>query len=478
MAPPASLASIPIAPAPPQVQRAVVNAGPLSIHVDYGSVVKVTAADVSDRLVAAVEAYTGMAPDLIQDSTLRGLPSTAQFWLLYALKLLADNRGRAPLLSPSLALERLIQQAPLSTNQPLPDPDRLFVHEVMEFSGWLESALTSRLNAPGAADSKEIGKIVNAGEEESKDKKKKKKPPLPPEFEARLRPALEHLLTAVDPGAWKNKGTHSLSTFRTLGDVIQEEARKFFSPYADAAMGNIFSLAPRWHASANIFSTQTLVPDFEQRISYLDNRAELIGRSTEMSFLVPDPNIFAETKFDSKDDGHVAELRRILGEIEKDPKYQPILDRIIQQTAQKTGSGRSTRISMPTVYNAARQSACKAHWAGVDTLCHEVLHGLVHPKFQAAVTRVTFKQVIREGFTEVLGNQLFNEHVTVKAKDDKAFKARIEAGVPGAPCPEPDKGTIGYGAAGPAANDILGKVGDNRFRAAYFLGRTELAGLP
>ena len=32
---------------------------------------------------------------------------------------------------------------------------------------------------------------------------------------------------------------------------------------------------------------------------------------------------------------------------------------------------------------------------------------------------MTFPQVLREGFTEVLGVQLFNKHVAKKAKADK-----------------------------------------------------------
>ena len=48
----------------------------------------------------------------------------------------------------------------------------------------------------------------------------------------------------------------------------------------------------------------------------------------------------------------------------------------------------------------------------------------------------------------------------------------------GAPCKDPKDATVGYGSAGKGADDILSKVHDDNFRAAYFLGRTELAGLP
>jgi hypothetical protein len=86
--------------------------------------------------------------------------------------------------------------------------------------------------------------------------------------------------------------------------------------------------------------------------------------------------------------------------------------------------------------------------------------------------------VIREGFTEVLGVQLFNDRVVPKASRDPAFKASLETGVTGAPCPAPAAATVGYQAAGQGAADILHVVGDANFRAAYFLGRPDLAGIP
>jgi hypothetical protein len=77
----------------------------------------------------------------------------------------------------------------------------------------------------------------------------------------------------------------------------------------------------------------------------------------------------------------------------------------------------------------------------------------------------------------VLGEQLFNQHVIPKAAADAAFKARLEQGIATAPCPAPATGTIGYGSAGTGAETIRSTVGDSRFRAAYFLGRTDLVSI-
>ena len=86
-------------------------------------------------------------------------------------------------------------------------------------------------------------------------------------------------------------------------------------------------------------------------------------------------------------------------------------------------------------------------------------------------------QIIREGFTEVLGVQLYNNRIAPKAKSEPAFKKTMEAGLSSTPCSEPPVATIGYKPAGPAAERIRKKVKDKNFRAAYFLGAVDKIGL-
>jgi hypothetical protein len=432
----------------PAVQRAVVRDGKLKIEIDYGNVINIPPAQRADRAVAAITAYTG--------------------------DLLADNQAAAPGIDRVAAVARLVAQAPVSTNPPLPDPDNLFVHEAMEVSGWLESASATGLKVPDAAGVKVVDKVVNPPPTSGKATD----PLDEPNFTKRLRPALEGLLKAIDPAKWSSKGTRSLSAFQSLGDVIQAEAKKFFAPYADAAIGNIYSLKPEWKASANIFSTVTMSPSHEERIGYLMNRADIVGWSDTVTGAIADINIYADTHYDGNRADDLAARQKVIDAIEADPTFQAIVDRLIQHTGRKSGTGPATKIGLVTEYNAGSLNACAAHWAGIDTLCHEVLHALVHPKFNAATSKVKFPQVLREGFTEVLGVDLFNDHVAPKAKAEPAFKALLENGVSGAPCGEPDPATVGYGSAGKGAAEIKKKVTPENFKAAYFMGRTDLAGLP
>ena len=66
------------------------------------------------------------------------------------------------------------------------------------------------------------------------------------------------------------------------------------------------------------------------------------------------------------------------------------VDRLIQHTGRKSGTGAATTIGLVTEFNADTASACTDHWRGIATLCHEVLHALVHPGFNAAAATVRF----------------------------------------------------------------------------------------
>jgi Domain of unknown function (DUF4157) len=106
---------------PAPVQRATVKLGALSIQVEYGTVINVPAAQLGDRVIAAIAGYTGAAPDAAQEATVRGYGRAAQEWLLFALKLLADNKAGAIFLNATDAVAKLVARAPLSVNPPLPD---------------------------------------------------------------------------------------------------------------------------------------------------------------------------------------------------------------------------------------------------------------------------------------------------------------------------------------------------------------------
>src|SRR5271157_879613 len=128
-------------------------------------------------------------------------------------------------------------------------------------------------------------------------------------------------------------------------------------------------------------------------------------------------------------------------------------------------------------------SECTTRWNTIRTLCHELMHALAHPDLFAATSSsprfangITFDQVLVEGFAEVLVVQLF-KFLRTTAAGNASLLSKLTQGVTGTCTPPTTPINLGYRAAGANAQTILGEVGDDRFRAAYFHGRISLIGL-
>jgi hypothetical protein len=440
------------------LQRLRFNVGSVPVDVDYSALIGV--ADLAAEIKTRYTGYTGAAVPAAVDSAITALSGAARRWVLYALSILQRNAAAAPSLSRADAVSRLIARAPTATTNPT-GAGLDFENEVIRVSGWAEVALAAPLRAPTGTKLSEIRELFNPPTSSGSASA-----PLDlPKLKSELPPALKALLTSLDPASWASVGTVPLATLQTIADEIQAEARKFFAPYADTARTSPYGSG--WKYSAQLYSVTAIVPDHDERIGYLLNRAEIVGRKA-----APGGSIFERTNFESGRDR--AELLAIVTDMEKNATTAAIVDRLIKHTGR---TGRSPlRVGISTEFNLGAFSECSWRWKNIQTLCHELCHALVHPNFPAKESSVRFGQIIREGFTEVLGVELF-DHVRSKATSDAAFKTRMEAGVTGTPCATPPKGTIGYGEAGPSAETIRSKVGDDNFRAAYFLGAVNLVGL-
>ncbi|HWS90143.1 MAG TPA: DUF4157 domain-containing protein [Pyrinomonadaceae bacterium] len=448
----------------PRLSRASFNVGSVTVNVDYGNVVHIPASDYVNEIEARFAAWTG-SPAATIHAALTALTTAQQRWVLLALDLLVDNTTAAHgALNRVQAMQRVIARAPASTTPPLGVANFDFENEVLRVSGWFEVALTAGLTAPTGATLTNLTSLYNP-------------PPGPSApaagvldvagLHADLPPALTTLLTARDPANWAATGTQAIGTIQAIGDEIQAEARGFFAPYADTAISNVYS--SNWAYSTNIYSVTATVPTRDQRLGYLLNRAEIVGRRSQ-----PGGSIFSNVNFDSGRAADRAELLNIATTLEANATIAAIVDRLLQHTGRTDRATNTVGIS--TEFNLGVMNECEARWGTIDTLTHELVHVLVHPSFPPRAGSIGFGQIVREGFTEVLGVQLY-EHVRSKAGTDAAFKARMEAGISAAPCPTPAAATIGYGQAGTDAESIRTQVGDNNFRAAYFLGALNLVGL-
>jgi hypothetical protein len=448
------------------LQRARFNVGRLRINVDYGGVYASTdfAADIETRFAT----FTGTALPATLRSAITGLSPAARRWVLYGVSLLQLNAASAPGLDRVAAIQRLVARAPnASSSLGVGGTGFEFEREALRVSGWFEVALAAGLHAPTGTALTTITGLYNPPTAGGGSLSAALDVPL---LEADLPPALTTWLNARDPASWTSVGTVSLGTLQTIADEIQTEARTFFAPYADAAMDTPYGRG--WRYSSQLFNVTATTPTPAERSAYLLNRAKIVGARSGPGGT---NSIFTRTNFESpRDDAEL--LRIVTAMMTTTPAIAGVVDRLLQHTGRLERP--SLRVGISTEWNLVTTSECENRWKNITTLCHELGHALVHPSFPQRANSIRFGQILEEGFTEVLGVQLAT-HLQAKAASNASFKSRMEAGVAGAPCPAPAALTVGYGQAGTSAKAIRDNpaVGDDNFRAAYFLGAVHLVGL-
>jgi len=449
-----------------RISRASFAVGAITVNVDYGNLIAVVPANYNAELTSRIATWTA-TPAYALPPAVSGWTEDKKRWLLYALDVLVDNTTAAHGgLNRADAVDRLINRAPAATTDPL-GAGFDFEREVLRVGGWFEVALAAPLTAPTGATLTQITELYNP-------------PPSPTApaggvldavaLQAQLLPVLTAFLNNIDPASWPSTGTQALPTLQTVGDKVKDEARSFFSPYADTAVTNAYSLG--WQYSANLYSVTATAPTQGSRISYLLNRAKIVGGDGSAG-----PSLFSNVNYDDSRPADRAELLSIVTAMETTPAIQAVVNRLLQHTGVTSGAYTARRVGVSTEYNSATQTECQARWRTIDTLSHELVHVLVHPRFNQQAGTIGFSQIVREGFTEVLGKQLYNDRLRPKAASEPVFKGEMEAGIPGAPCPAPPAASIGYRQAGANAETIRQQIGNDNFRAAYFLGATNLAGL-
>ena len=452
------------------------RAGRVAAEVDYGDLINIPASDFLTAIQSRYATYTGLALDPAVAAQITAFTPRQQEWVLFGLDILAENTTQAPGLDRARAFQRLVDRAPSSTTRGLGTASLAFEREVLTVSGWFEHAISRGLAAPSASDLAVIDPLLNP-------------PPAPSApaggafdlatFQTEL-PILTRArlnASALDPANWPGTRAQPLAQVQAVGDVIQEQARSFFSPFADTARDNRWLAG--WQYSSNISSVTTdpagnpapVSPD--DRLHLLRNRASGAGWDDSHG-----PSLFSRTNFDPDRDG--AAFEAVITALEADPPVRATLERQFRHTGHLERP--SLRVAISTEVSSGIPE-CQTRWGTIRTLCHELMHSLAHPDFVAASSSsprfpngVTFTQVLVEGCAETLGVQLFNS-VRQRATTDAALRGRLTQGVAGTCTPPTAPATPGYRAAGANAESIRARVGDQRFRSAYFYGRVSLMGL-
>lgn len=464
--------------AKPAIARYKLTENGVSADIDFGDVINTPAASLPVTIASRYLAYTGAALDPALVARVAALTTSQQEWVLFALDIVSENAAAAPGLPRALAFERILDRAPASTTRGLGANGIAFFREVLTVSGWFERAISGGLSAPSAARLAVIDPLLNPPPAASA-------PPGGlldlPTLQAEL-PVLTRArlgLSANDPSNWPGVRAQPLAQVQSVGDVIQEQARTFFSPFSETARDNRWLAT--WQYSGNISSVTTdalgnpAPVTADERLSLLRNRAMGAGWDDSAG-----DSLFSRTNFDS--DRDAADFEALITAMEADPIVRATLERQFRHTGHLERP--SLRVAISTEVSSG-PSECTTRWhpkrGTIRTLCHELMHSLAHPGFIAAIpgsarfpSGVNFDQVLVEGFAEVLGVQLFNH---LRTSGDAALLTSLTQGIAGS-CPAPTATALpAYGAAGANAETIRVQVGDQRFRAAYFHGQTALVGL-
>ena len=442
---------------PGRLSRATkIKFGTTDVTVDYSNVSGVDAAKYESEIESNFTAWTGSPASTIH-ADLTKLSSDAKQWVLYALDLLVDNNTAG--LDKVAAVRSLITYAPNAHYKSYGAASADFEKEALSVSGWFEQGLTSNLSAPNTARTNYVkGKLgPSSGSSACPARTQPGTQFDGPKLESDLpKELITYLGTVVVPSSVK---TQAMSPLLPIADEIQKQARVKFAPYADAGRGGGNTFTQQWQYSSHAVSGQTQAgtPPADLTLAYLDSRARIVG----------DKGLFTKTNFDTRCPGDEAVLAGIVKKMEPMTNVRALTDPILRQKSY-TEEGATPKVVINTQYDA-QLDECEARWNTIKTMCHELMHVMAHDDFRAAIKGRT---VLREGFPEVLGHQLYNF-----ISGQSGLKATMEKGLKSAPCQSVPLSSIGYPPHGDNADKIRIAVKDDNFRAAFFLGQVKLAAI-
>jgi outer membrane protein OmpA-like peptidoglycan-associated protein/Zn-dependent peptidase ImmA (M78 family) len=440
---------------PNRLSRATMTVGSTKVDINYSNLVKIPVTDFEKEIETRFASWTG-SPATTIHAELTALSNAAKEWVMFALDLLVDND--LPALDKVTAVKRLIAYAPSAKHRALGSADDDFENEALSVSGWFEKALTSGLTKPTSVRTayvrQRLGTTVGGGSScPSQRPEALDKAVLKSDLPVKLEAYLKTVQVIANP---KNQ---PFSPLQKIGDAVQEKARKYFAPYADHSRGSGNTVVQQWQYSAHMTSSQSPAgtPGPELRKAYLDSRARIVGEQ----------GLFNTVHFDTRCDDDNNELDKIVTQMESQANIRALVDPILRQKSYTKQDIPKEVIINPQV--SAQTDECEARWKTIRTICHELMHVLVHDDFRKADKG---RLIMREGWPEVLGHQLY-QNITV----DKTMTSKMEEGLKSKPCASIPGSTIGYGDAGKKANEIRVAIKDPSFRAAFFLGQLELAAI-
>jgi len=459
---------------PGRLSRATFKVGNAQVEINYGGLGQIAVAKYESEIESRFETYSGAKASTIHPELTR-LSAVEKEWVLYGLDLLTDNPVTG--LDKAKAVTNLIAHAPSAYTRPTGVKNFDFENEALSVSGWFEKALTSGLTPLNSARKTFAQGLLNPNASSSGASTCPSPRPTSDQLnttqlQSDMPKQLKTYLQTVSVPTTVT--TQSMPSLQTVANLVQGRARSFFAPYADKSSGSGNTVVQQWQYSSHLASAQgpAGTPSTDKRLAYLDSRARIVGGN----------GLFNKVHFDFRCTSDDGVLDGIIKQMEPLPDIRALVDPILRQKSYTDQNTTPKGVVLNTALDATQYDECLARWASIKTLCHELMHVMVHPDFRSAEKG---RPILNEGFPEVLGHQLYS-HIANDAGSDPKLEAQMEAGLSKTPCASIPSSTLGQDLLGKATNykqaaddadRVRVAVTNDRFRAAFFLGQLSLAGI-
>ncbi|KAB8175412.1 hypothetical protein [Microbispora catharanthi] len=445
--------------------------GPVTATADYKALRVLTEDKYPEYFNRVYTLFTGLEFDVW--SHIAQYEGEDKLWLAHALYLFAKNKDALPAgFDHTAAVARLMNRATQRTAMPGAQDDA-FEREVLRAAGWVSAMVVKNIAPPDRGQTAKLNLIFNPPGSDQDGDGGRQVGPLRKNVIKELIDALakvvdEQLLHWVRP---KNTPAEpeSLDHLKRIADYLQKYVARVLGPYADAREDGPYFDGFRY--SERLQSTWQLPAGPDERLNWMVNRAQAIGWDKERGALL------AKADYDGARDGDHETLRQMLRErLEADQNLSRMVGAMVKLTT--AHSGGEGKISVQPIFpSPVWGTKADWRWRVIRSLTHELMHRLAHPGFTAAADRIRHGQIVSEGFVDLLALDVYTRLWGLVSQSEAATQVLLK-GVGAIKVPDPSFLKVGYGEAGTSAAAVRDLVGDDRVRAAFFLGATHLVGLP
>ncbi|GAB1823861.1 hypothetical protein [Herbidospora sp. RD11066] len=402
------------------------------------------------------------------------LDPTQVVWLMHALTLYARNADKVKLLGLEgrIIAVALVRAVLLTKDPTVPgDENGRFEQDVVLRGGWVAAQLLSRPR-PGEEVVQKLRRYYHPGRTVVGSTKST----IGPLDEERLRLAMKkNLAETVDFFAvqWMAPQGEKLEPvdfewLKTVADLVQKFVADTLWMYV---LANVHSPCySEFRYADNLRSTHEKQITHDGLMNWMRNRGTTVGMQGG------DESPFRKHNYDPSRPRDNEVLESIYEEMLLDDEVAGKVKLLLENTA--AHSHDTQTISVPPFYpNPEQTSQGTWRWRLVRTITHEFLHRLTHPGFTDRAKLTGNKQVLIEGFTDMITKDVFLL-LEKKIKGDEEFGRRILGVNPPFPEPHDNHRLTGYGESGKHAEIIRNTVGVTNCYIAYFLGDTSFIALP